>query len=318
MTRPLHVVTQVGLRSLWPLIDARVAALGPLRVTHLDLGQPVPLGLEADALLTVAAGNPGLTEALRVLRDCGWVHIFGTGVDGFPFDRLDGRLLTCSRGATAVPIAEWVMAMMLAAVKRLPESWITEPPEQWHTAPLTSLQGATLGLVGLGHIAQAVARLAAAFGMRMTAVARRPRSEAPAGIVLVRDLMGLVAETDHLVVAASATPATYHLINAQVLAAAKPGLHLINVARGSLVDQDALRQALANGQVSRASLDVVEPEPLPAGHWLYGHPAVRLSPHLSWNSPDMLERLLENFIENLDRRLRGEPLINLVDPMAGY
>jgi phosphoglycerate dehydrogenase-like enzyme len=135
---------------------------------------------------------------------------------------------------------------------------------------------------------------------------------------LATNLLKLVAETDHLVVAASATPATYHLINAQVLAAAKPRLHLINVARGSLVDQHALRQALASGQVSRASLDVVEPEPLPAGHWLYAHPAVRLSPHLSWNSPQMLERLLDGFIENLDRRLRGEPMINLVDPVAGY
>ena len=98
----------------------------------------------------------------------------------------------------------------------------------------------------------------------------------------------------------------------------KPGAHLVNVARGSLVDQQALRAALDDGRVARASLDAVDPEPLPEGHWLYTHPSVRLSPHISWSSPSTMPRTLDLFVENLRRFRAGEVLSGLVDPLAGY
>jgi phosphoglycerate dehydrogenase-like enzyme len=98
----------------------------------------------------------------------------------------------------------------------------------------------------------------------------------------------------------------------------KPGTHLVNIARGSLVDQEALRRALDDGIVARATLDTVEPEPLPAGHWLYTHPAVRLSPHISWSSPRTMGRTVELFVENLSRFRAGAALNDIVDPMAGY
>ena len=120
------------------------------------------------------------------------------------------------------------------------------------------------------------------------------RRDAPApveGMELATDLAAAVADADHLVVAAPATAATHHMVDADVFAAAKPGLHLVNIARGSLVDQDALRRALDDGQVGLASLDTVDPEPLPAGHWLYGHERVRLTPHISWAGPRFVHRL---------------------------
>ncbi len=117
---------------------------------------------------------------------------------------------------------------------------------------------------------------------------------------------------------APATANTRHLLDAEAFARSKRGVHLVNVARGELVDQDALRAALDEGHVSLASLDCVEPEPLPAGHWLYTHPRVRLSPHTSWSAPGALDRLLDPFLDNLRRYLDDRPLEGRVDVELGY
>ena len=139
-----------------------------------------------------------------------------------------------------------------------------------------------------------------------------------AGVEIVPDLEPLVASAHHLVVAAPATPDTRGLIDRAALAHAGPGLHVVNIARGSLIDLESLREALDDGRVARASLDTVEPEPLPEGHWLYTHPRVRLSPHISWSMPGALDHILEPFIENLHRYRAGEPLEGVVDVDAGY
>ena len=97
----------------------------------------------------------------------------------------------------------------------------------------------------------------------------------------------------------------------------RPGAHLVNIARGSLVDQEALRVALDDGTVARASLDVTDPEPLPAGHWLYAHPQVFLTPHASWVGPPAFEASTQFFCDNLQRFLDGEPLHGVVGP-DGY
>ena len=138
---------------------------------------------------------------------------------------------------------------------------------------LGSLYGRTLGLVGVGGIGTAVAERALPFGMRMRAFRRRSSVAGPAGVEIVDSITELVASSDHVVIAAPATPATRGLFDDALFAAMKPGAHLVNVARGAIVDQDALRRALDTGRVAMASLDAVEPEPLPAGHWMYQHPA---------------------------------------------
>jgi phosphoglycerate dehydrogenase-like enzyme len=247
-----------------------------------------------------------------------WVHALATGVDGFPFDALDGRVLTCSRGASAEAISEWVLAVMLAFVKDLPSSWIDSPPKRWSIASLGTLAGRTLGMVGLGAIGAAVARRALAFDMEVLALRRTPTPSHVDGVTLVSDLPELLGRADHVVVAAPATNDTHRLLDAAAFAAMKPGVHLVNIARGRLVDQEALRVALDDGTVARASLDTVDPEPLPAGHWLYTHPAVRLSAHISWSSPHTMVRTFEMFTENLTRFRAGQPLEGVVDPQAGY
>ena len=278
-------------------------------------GAPPP-GTQGEVLLTQTWGTPNLAE----IAACGvqWVHTYGTGVNKFPFHALTGQALTCSRGASAVPIAEWVLAMLLAFEKQLPQVWLDAPPERWNIASLGGLHGRTLGLIGLGGIAQAVATRALAFGMRVRAL-RRTKAPSPVpGVEIADSLEDLLQSADHVVIAAPATGRTQHLFDAAAFARMKPGAHLVNIARGELVDQDALRVALDSEQLALASLDTVTPEPLPEGHWLYSHPKVRLSAHVSWSMPDSYAGLIDPFLTNLQRFRDGEELIHQVDVEEGY
>lgn len=270
----------------------------------------------AEVLATLADDAPSIAAALH--PGIRWVHVLGAGVDGFPLEVVGERVLTCSRGASAPAIAEFVLAAMLAFEKRLPGVWICEPPAQWNMAELGGLAGRRLGLVGIGAIGGEVARRALAFDMEVAALRRRAAPSPVPGVEVVGDLHELLAAADHVVVAAPATSATHHLLDAPALSAVRPGAHLVNVARGSLVDQDALVAALDDGRLAMATLDVVDPEPLPAGHVLYRHPKVRLSPHVSWSSPRTGPRTMELFAENLARFRRGERLAGVVDLEAGY
>jgi phosphoglycerate dehydrogenase-like enzyme len=283
-------------------------------VEVIDAGaDPPPSDLRADVLF----GGWG-PHTLEYAERVGWVHLAGTGIDSFPRDLFDGRTVTNARGASAIPIAEFVLAGMLAFEKHLPETWIEEPPEHWNFAPLGWLNTRTLGLVGLGGIGVAIAERARPFGMKVRALRRRPEPSPLEGVEVVGSLEELLPEADHLVLAAPATPRTRHLINAESLALVKPGVHLVNIARGALVDQDALRVALDDGRVAMATLDTVDPEPLPEGHWMYSHPKVRLSAHVSWASPAGMDRTLEIFVDNLRRYAAGEQVLHVVDANEGY
>ena len=304
----LRVINQLGPKAG----EAMRAAVPDVEV--IDAGaDPPPSDLRADVLF----GGWG-PHTLEYAERVGWVHLAGTGIDSFPRELFDGRTVTNARGASAIPIAEFVLAGMLAFEKHLPETWIEEPPEHWNFAPLGWLNTRTLGLVGLGGIGVAIAERARPFGMKVRALRRRPEPSPLEGVEVVGSLEELLPEADHLVLAAPATPRTRHLINAESLALVKPGVHLVNIARGALVDQDALRVALDDGRVAMATLDTVDPEPLPEGHWMYSHPKVRLSAHVSWASPAGMNRTLEIFVDNLRRYAAGEQVLHVVDAEEGY
>jgi phosphoglycerate dehydrogenase-like enzyme len=296
--------------------DAIAAGVPGARVVDVPADGAVPDDVRGEVLLTLPWGTPNLGDV--VARDVGWVHSLSTGVDKFPIDALpDDVTLTCSRGASAVPIAEFVLAAMLAFEKQLPTVWVREPPERWAMADLGGLEGRTLGLIGAGGIGTEVARRALAFGMQVCFV-RRTDTAPPLAAMERCSLAQMLPAADHLVVAAPSTPATRQLLGAEALAGVKPGVHVVNVSRGSLIDQVALLDALDDGRVARATLDVADPEPLPSGHPLYAHPRVRLSPHVSWSAPGALSRLVDRFVANLRSYVAGQPLAGVVDRVAGY
>ena len=280
---------------------------------------PAGEGASSDVLLVMLDDREAATGIVEAITpEVRWVHVFNAGMDRFPLHAVGERVLTGSRGAAAPAIAEWVLAMMLAFAKQLPGSWVTEPPEYWGAAGLTDLRNKTLGLIGLGEIGREVARRALAFDMNVIAVRRTGAPSPLPGVEVVTSLHDMLAVSDHVVVTAPATAATKHLLDTAAFAAMKPGAHLVNIARGSLIDQDALLAALDAGTVAMASLDVVEPEPLPEGHPLYAHPGVRVSPHISWCAPDTIQRTIEIFVENLKRYDAGEPLRGIIDVEEGY
>ena len=272
----------------------------------------------ADVFVGNATGGAQLSSILQRCKGLRWVHILGTGVDKFPLHLVKDKQVTCSRGATAVPIAEWVMAMLLAHEKQLPDRWVSEPPQAWYMADLGSLENKTLGIVGFGAIGQAIAKRALAFDMNVVAKVRTHRASPMLGVEMIDSLTRLLQQSDHVVLALPSTPDSDGLINAETMAAMKPNAHLVNVSRANLVDQTALREHLDNGHLSRASLDVVEPEPLPQGHWLYSHPKVLLSPHISWSGPNIIARLIAPLLENAVAFSKQQPMQGVVDTTAGY
>jgi phosphoglycerate dehydrogenase-like enzyme len=288
-----------------------------VRLIEMTADADVPAELAGDVVITTTEGSKNLEEILS--RGIGWVHTIGTGVDNFPFDVLDGQTLTCSRGASGLPIGEWVFAQMRAFAKAMPEVFVSDEPETWGIdGRIGSLRGATVVVVGVGGIGTEVARLSLALDMTVIGV-RRSGNRAPFDeMSVVNDLGEVIGEADHLVLAAPATAETLHLIDSAILEQVKPGLHLVNIARGALIDQDALRVALDDGRVARASLDVTDPEPLPAGHWLYEHPRVRLTPHTSWMGPGALGAMMALLRTNYDLYRAGQPLEGIVDVEVGY
>jgi phosphoglycerate dehydrogenase-like enzyme len=313
----LRIIAQLGTNTAEA---ARVQAAHPdVELVEFTGGEP-PAGLRADAFF---GGYLGWDAILAWLDAAGvrWVQLTGTGVDNVASAVFDhDRIVTCARGASAVPISEWVLAAILAWSKRFPETFLSAPPRHWNFPhpTLDRVEGSTLALIGLGGIGAAVATRAQAFGMQVRAMRRTDAPSPVDGVEVVRSLDDLLPNADHVVLAAPATARTRHLLDAAAFAKMKPGVHLVNIARGSLVDQDALRVALDDGTVARATLDTVDPEPLPGGHWLYSHPKARVTAHVSWYTPQLQAAAVDILIENIGRYRRAEPLLHVVDPAEGY
>lgn len=246
-----------------------------------------------------------------------WVFSATTGVDFYPRWMIKSTPLCCARGVASEEIAEYVIAAIFARAKNL-DSVRARSLSDWKPVTLDRVQGSTVGLVGLGSIGSAVAKRALSLGARVIAVRRRPLPSPVPGVEILESLVDLVEASDHIVLAVPATDATFALFDGKLLAHVKHGAHLINVARGTVLDQTALMNQLEEGSIAYATLDVTEPEPLPEGHPLYTHPRVRLTPHVASNHPTVHQALYEKIADNLERYLRGEALRELVDPVAGY
>ncbi len=256
-----------------------------------------------------------------------WIHIPGMGIDQF-LDKSgasDVRItVTNAPGAHTNPIADHVLAMILAFAHRLPEMLDDRRARTWDPAKydrrILELKGSILGLLGLGGIGRAVAERALSFGMEVYAIDPSP-IETPAGVRGVWDfdrLDELLGMADWFVVTAPLMPETRGLIDARRVAVMKEGAHLIVISRGGIVDEAAVAEALTSGHLAGAGLDATEIEPLPAESPLWSLDNVILSPHVSGDTPGLASDREQIFIANLRRFIDGEPLAFVVDLRRGY
>ncbi len=265
-----------------------------------------------------------------------WVHSASAGVERAltPAARERGLVITNARGVFSRPIAEYVLMMILAVSRRLPGLLELQRERTWQPLEGVELRDVTVGIVGLGSIGRAVGALATAFGCRVIAVRRRSEEGTGSSAAddetrsfgeLMLDRVGgpeampeLLAESDFVVLAAPLTPETERMIDTAALDAMKSNAWLINVARGALIDERALLEALREGRIGGAVLDTFREEPLAPTSPFYDLPNVIVTPHTSWSSGRVLDRSVDLFCDNLRRYAAGEPLLNVVDPAAGY
>lgn len=283
-----------------------------------------------DAEILLSGPHPSWRDAPPAAPDewpagLRWIQSSSTGVDWAPRWMLSGTpVLTCGRGHNTVQVAEYALAALLDREKSLDRITVRSRRAWLAGAGIGvsgTLAGRTLGLAGYGSIGRAIAVRARAFGMQVRVWRRgdwATHEADEAGVLPVPDLRALVRSVDHLVLALPLTDATRRCIDVDVLAQARPGLHLVNLARGGLVDHAALQDALETGQVGFATLDVTDPEPLPEHHAFYRHDRVRLTPHLAWAGEPDRTRLVAQIHANLDAFLQGGTLRDVVDPARGY
>ncbi len=269
------------------------------------------------------------TQQLAATPKLKWLHSTAAGVAQlmYPELRASGIAVTNASGVHTIPIAEHVLGLLLALAHRFPSAFRHQAARHWGQQDIwdepirpRELRGATLLVIGLGAIGTAVARLARTLGMRVLAVTRSGHAapELAERVVPSSALDSLLPEADFVVLAAPETSETRHLVNSARLAAMKPAAYLVNVARGSLVDEAALVAALRERRIAGAALDVVGEEPLPGTSPLWALENCLITPHLSGASDSLWERQAELLLDNLDRWFSGRDLRNRVDLTRGY
>jgi len=313
-----------------PLTLAIVAAARPFVEPHLPTDIDVRwIGNVADAIAHAPGAEIGwldlfpitdIAAAVTAAADVVWLNTMFAGIDLLPAALLKARgtVLTNGSGVHSVAVSEYAVMGMLALAKYLPDVVRAHDRREWlATRPAFNLAGSRALIVGYGSIGRAIADRLRGFGVDITGVRRTPDGEPDViGIDAWRERLG---EFDWVILAAPGTGDTRQMIGAVELAAMKPGARLVNIARGSLVDQDALIAALGEGRIAGAFLDTVDPEPLPPEHPLWQAPNTLITMHLSGRSQTgQFERASAQFLANLERWRAGEPLANRVDFAHGY
>jgi phosphoglycerate dehydrogenase-like enzyme len=285
-------------------------------------GTVAPLSGATRGLVWLRAGGDGLSELLRDHPHIGWVQLPWAGVDGFAdtLAEFAGRALpvwTSAKSAFSDPVAEHALALALAIMRGLPDK---ARSMSWSGSKVgISLYGRSVVIIGAGGIAIELIRLLRPFDTHITIVRRHAGDIGGAQrTVTSEQLLAVLPDADLVVVAAASTDETAHLIGAAELAAMKPTAALVNIARGRLVDSDALVAALNAGHLAGAGLDVTDPEPLPDGHPLWSAPRCIITSH-SADTPEMTEPLLAGRVKyNVTAFLGDGAFIGVVDPKAGY
>jgi phosphoglycerate dehydrogenase-like enzyme len=281
------------------------------------------LAMAADAECAIGTNNGArvrkLLDAAPQLR---WYHSVGAGVEdlvGVREFRDRGITLTNNSGSYDIQIAEHALAFILAAAKRLHLYRDQQQRRNWKEHRQDELRGSILVVYGIGSIGAEIARLGAALGMHVIGVRRRLEAVPGVERIVPPELLeDVAAEADYHAIAAPLTRATRGAISKNVIARMKDTAWIVNIARGAIVDEEALVEALRAGRLGGAGLDAFTTEPLPPDHPLWTLDNVMISPHSSNSSPHVRERTLALFVENLRRFKAGDELLNRVDFEAGY
>ena len=287
----------------WASIEEAKAAIADADIAWVDM---TPTRLTAD---TIRAAGPNLK----------WVSTIYAGLDAFPLDLLRdrGAILTNGAGVNAVAVAEYAVLGVLAAAKRFDEVVRAQDRHEWpgdSPGKLELLDTRAL-IVGMGTIGTMIADRLRAFGVAVTGVTRSGRD----GSLTPDTWRGRLGDFDWVILAAPSTDATRSMIGAEELAAMQRSAWLINIARGDMIDEPALLDALNTGGIAGAFLDPTAPEPLPAGHPLWSAPNTMITMHLSGRSQTrMFQRSAALFLRNLDAFMNGRAMENVADLNAGY
>lgn len=274
-------------------------------VDHFSKATPLAHG--ADILLTF--GPMLRDEVVANAPRLKWIQALGTGVDGVIDQPSLGKhvIVTNIRGIHGEPVSEAAIMGMLALSRDLPRSVRCQDQRSWTRWPPKLLHGKTVGIYGIGLIAEALAPRCKAFGMTVVGYSSTIRAVPGIDRMLSRgDLITTARELDYLVLLVPYSEATRHCIDAQVFAAMKPSAFLVNLARGGIVDEDAMIDALKAGRIAGAALDVFQTEPLPAEHPLWSVPNVIITSHLGGFCDVYADRALVTVEHNMECFLRGD------------
>jgi phosphoglycerate dehydrogenase-like enzyme len=253
-----------------------------------------------------------------------WLQTMSAGIDRLVDTEIwhSPVKITGVSGIHAVPISEYVLGIMLMFAKKSVQFLQMQQRHEWNRYPPSGLRGKTVGIVGLGSIGREVARLCRAFGMRVIATRRSIKRAGKAGYVDLLlpadELKRLLAESDYVVIAAPLTHETEGLIGEEELEAMKSTAYIINIARGGIIDENAIVRALKEKHIAGAGLDVTSPEPLPPESPLWDMENVILTPHISGAMEDYIGAATDLFCDNIRRYLAGKRLRNVIDKKKGY
>ena len=279
----------------------------------------------ADVIFNWSLGGGLLRDVFLMCPQVKWVHSRAAGLDGQLFPELieSPVPMTNGSGVFSQSLGEFALAAILYFAKDLRRMVRNQLAGTWEQFDITEIANQTVGIIGYGDIGRAVASRVRAMGMQVLAVKRKG---APLYNVdpMVTQIFGpdgrleMISRCDYVVVAAPLTPDTRGMIGAAEFDAMKPEAVIINLGRGPVIDEAAMVNALTKGQIKGAALDVFDKEPLPDGHPFYKLENVLLSPHCADHTPDWMDRAMQFFLDQFERFVKGEPLMNIVDKKLGY